>query len=79
MVKRLNAAGPITFGKTSTSELGIYPLVATAAFGETKNPWDLSRNSGGSSGGSSAAVAARIVPMVYSSDGGGSIRLPASY
>ena len=79
MAARLNACGLITFGKTSTSELGASSLVNTAAFGETKNPWDLSRNSGGSSGGSSAAVAARIVPMAYASDGGGSIRLPASY
>ncbi|WP_292432895.1 amidase [Methylobacter sp.] len=79
MAKRLNASGLITFGKTSTSELGASALTNTAAFGETKNPWDLTRNSGGSSGGSSAAVAARIVPMAYSSDGGGSIRLPASY
>lgn len=79
MVTRLNASGLITFGKTSTSELGASSLVNTAAFGETRNPWDLTRNSGGSSGGSSAAVAARIVPMAYSSDGGGSIRLPASY
>lgn len=79
MAQRLRAAGLLTFGKTSTSELGASPFVKTAAFGETKNPWDLSRNSGGSSGGSSAAVAARVVPMAYSSDGGGSIRLPASY
>lgn len=79
MADRLNAAGLITFGKTSTSELGASSLVNTQAFGDTKNPWDLRLNSGGSSGGSSAAVAARIVPMAYASDGGGSIRLPASY
>ncbi|CAD6876285.1 amidase [Methylomonas sp. EbB] len=48
-------------------------------FGSTRNPWNLSLNSGGSSGGSAAAVAARIVPMAYASDGGGSIRLPTSY
>lgn len=79
MARQLNASGLITFGKTSTSELGTSALTNTAAFGATKNPWDLTRNSGGSSGGSSAAVAARIVPMAYASDGGGSIRLPASY
>lgn len=72
-------AGFITFGKTNCSELGAQPLTNPAAFGPTRNPWDLSRNSGGSSGGSSAAVAARIVPLAASSDGGGSIRLPASY
>jgi amidase len=79
MAKHLNASGLITFAKTTTSELGAFALTNTAAFGETRNPWDLTRNAGGSSGGSSAAVAARIVPMAYSSDGGGSIRLPASY
>ncbi len=79
MVKRLNAAGFITFGKTNTSELGTSSLTNPAAFTATRNPWDLTKNAGGSSGGSSAAVAARVVPMAYSSDGGGSIRLPASY
>ena len=79
MAERIKAAGLIVFGKTNTSELGASSLVNPVAFGETRNPWDLTRNSGGSSGGSSAAVAARIVPMAYSSDGGGSIRLPASY
>ncbi len=79
MANRLAQAGLITFGKTNTSELGTSSLTAPIAFGETKNPWDLSLNSGGSSGGSSAVVAARVVPMAYSSDGGGSIRLPASY
>lgn len=79
MAARLNASGLITFGKTNTSELGASSLVNNAVFGKTLNPWDLSRNSGGSSGGSAAAVAARVVPMAYASDGGGSIRLPASY
>lgn len=79
MADALNRAGLITFGKTTTSELGTSSLVNTRAFGETRNPWDLQLNAGGSSGGSSAAVAARIVPMAYSSDGGGSIRLPAAW
>ena len=79
MVNRLNSAGLITFGKTNTSELGTSSLVNPTAFGATLNPWDITKNAGGSSGGSSAAVAARVVPMAYSSDGGGSIRLPASY
>jgi amidase len=79
MATRLNAAGLITFGKTNTSELGASALAKNAVFGSTLNPWDLRLNSGGSSGGSAAAVAARIVPMAYASDGGGSIRLPASY
>ncbi|MGR9053775.1 MAG: amidase [Gammaproteobacteria bacterium] len=76
---RFAQVGLVTFGKTNTSELGASSLTAPKAFGETRNPWNLSLNSGGSSGGSSAAVAARVVPMAYSSDGGGSIRLPASY
>ncbi|HET7831687.1 MAG TPA: amidase [Gallionella sp.] len=79
MANRLIKAGLIPFGKTNTGELGASALTAPAAFGETRNPWDLRLNAGGSSGGSSAAVAARVVPMAYSSDGGGSIRLPASY
>ncbi|MGY6277966.1 amidase [Methylomonas sp. MgM2] len=79
MAAGLNTSGLITFGKTNTSELGASSLVNNAVFGKTLNPWDLTRNSGGSSGGSAAAVAARIVPMAYASDGGGSIRLPASY
>lgn len=79
MVNKLNSSGLITFGKTNTSELGTASLVNPAAFGATLNPWDILRNSGGSSGGSAAAVATRVVPIAYSSDGGGSIRLPASY
>lgn len=79
LTKKLKSSGLIPFGKTNTSELGTSSLVTPTAFGPTNNPWDIKRNSGGSSGGSSAAVAARIVPMAYSSDGGGSIRLPASY
>jgi amidase len=79
MANQLNNSGLITFGKTTTSELGTFPLAKSSAFGETLNPWDISKNSGGSSGGSSVVVASRVVPMAYSSDGGGSIRLPASY
>lgn len=79
MVDKINSAGLITFGKTTTSEWGTSSLVNTAAFGTTLNPWDVTKNSGGSSGGSSVVVATRVVPMAYSSDGGGSIRLPASY
>lgn len=79
MANRIIQVGLIPFGKTNTSELGTSSLTAPHAFGETKNPWNTDLNSGGSSGGSSAAVSARIVPMAYSSDGGGSIRLPASY
>ncbi len=79
MVRLLHASGLITFGKTTTSELGAKPLCISEAFGETLNPWNKRYNSGGSSGGSSVAVATGVVPMAYSSDGGGSIRVPASY
>ena len=79
LIDKLNEAGFIIFGKTTTSELGASSLVNTAAFGATLNPWDMTKNAGGSSGGSSVVVATRVVPMAYSSDGGGSIRLPASY
>jgi amidase len=79
MADKINASGLITFGKTNAAELGAFSLTKPTAFGETLNPWDASKNSGGSSGGSTVVVAARVVPMAYSSDGGGSIRLPASY
>ncbi|MCB1755098.1 MAG: amidase [Gammaproteobacteria bacterium] len=79
MAGRINASGLVTFGKTTCSELGASSLTKSAAFGETLNPWDSNKNAGGSSGGRSVVVATRVVPMAYSSDGGGSIRLPASY
>jgi amidase len=78
MADRITEAGLITFGK-SLSELGTSSVAASAVFGGTRNPWDLSRNAGGSSGASAAAVAARVVPMAYSRDRGGSIRLSAAY
>ena len=78
IVRRYRAAGLIPVGKSATSEFGIVPTVETLAHGACRNPWDLSRSAGGSSGGSGAAVAARIVPLASGSDGGGSIRIPAS-
>jgi Asp-tRNA(Asn)/Glu-tRNA(Gln) amidotransferase A subunit family amidase len=72
------AAGLVIFGKTNTPEIGLEPVTEPAMFGPTRNPWDLSRTSGGSSGGAAAAVAAGIVPAAHASDGGGSIRIPAS-
>jgi amidase len=72
------AAGLVIFGKTNTPELGLEPITEPAMFGPTRNPWDLTRTSGGSSGGAAAAVAAGIVPAAHASDGGGSIRIPAS-
>jgi Asp-tRNA(Asn)/Glu-tRNA(Gln) amidotransferase A subunit family amidase len=71
-------AGLVIFGKTNTPEIGLEPITEPVMFGPTRNPWDLSRTSGGSSGGAAAAVAAGIVPAAHASDGGGSIRIPAS-
>ena len=78
LVAAYRRAGLVIFGKTNTPELGLEPVTEPAMFGPTRNPWDLSRTSGGSSGGAAAAVAAGILPAAHASDGGGSIRTPAS-
>lgn len=77
-IRRLRAAGLIFAGKTATPELGLYPFTETELYGITRNPWNLEHTPGGSSGGAAAAVAAGIVPFAHASDGGGSIRIPAS-
>lgn len=74
----LDAAGFIVLGKTTTSEFGLVGTTEALATGRTRNPWDLSRSTGGSSGGAAAAVASGMVPVAHASDGGGSIRGPAS-
>ena len=78
MVRRYKRAGLSILGFASSAEFGLSITVETAATGITRNPWDRERSTGGSSGGSAAAVAARMVPAANASDGGGSIRIPAS-
>ncbi|MCA9509983.1 MAG: amidase [Myxococcales bacterium] len=77
-VARLRAAGAIVVGKTNTPELGHTAVTKNPLFGATRNPWNLERTPGGSSGGASAAIAGGVVPIATASDGGGSVRIPAS-
>jgi amidase len=78
IVVRLKHAGLVIFGKTHTPEFGLSTSSESRLFGATHNPWNLEYSAGGSSGGSAAAIASGMVPMAYASDGGGSIRIPAS-
>ena len=78
LARRYVRAGFIVCGKTNAPEFGILPTTEPRRFGATKNPWDLTRTTGGSSGGTAAAVASGMVPVAHGSDGGGSIRIPAS-
>jgi amidase/6-aminohexanoate-cyclic-dimer hydrolase len=78
LTQRFLDAGVAIFGKSSSPEFGLMPTTESRLFGPTRNPWNLDHSSGGSSGGAAAAVAARILPVAHASDGGGSIRIPAS-
>lgn len=79
LVQRLREHGAAFVGKTSTPEFAWKGVTDSVAGGITRNPWDLTRTPGGSSGGSAAAVAAGIVPIATGADGGGSLRIPASF
>jgi Asp-tRNA(Asn)/Glu-tRNA(Gln) amidotransferase A subunit family amidase len=78
-VTRLEAAGAIVVGKTNAPEFGATAITKNLVYGVTRSPWDLDATPGGSSGGSAAALAANVCPLVTASDGGGSIRIPASF
>jgi amidase len=78
LARRFLDSGVTIFGKSSSPEFGLLPTTESRLFGPTRNPWNLAHSSGGSSGGAAAAVAARILPVAHASDGGGSIRIPAS-
>ncbi|WP_112182380.1 MULTISPECIES: amidase [Paraliobacillus] len=79
LVAKLREAGFLFLGQTNTPEFGLKNITEPKTYGMTRNPWKLNHSSGGSSGGSAAAVASGIVPVAGASDGGGSIRIPASF
>ncbi|MQA61639.1 MAG: amidase [Actinophytocola sp.] len=78
VVRRLREAGAVIIGKTCMPEFGQWPYTESAAYGYTRNPWDLTRTPGGSSGGTAAAVASGMVAAGLGGDGGGSIRIPSA-
>ncbi len=79
IVERLKKAGAITIGKTNTPEFGAGSQTYNEVFGETLNPYDLSKTCGGSSGGAAVALACGMLPIADGSDMGGSLRNPASF
>ncbi|HEY4451625.1 MAG TPA: amidase [Solirubrobacteraceae bacterium] len=79
VVDALVQAGFVLCGRTNTPEFGVVTVAENSRYGITRNPWDTERSPGGSSGGAAAAVAAGMFPIAHANDGGGSIRIPASY
>jgi len=78
LVEKFERAGLVVVGRTNVPELGAWATTESAAYGPCRSPWNTEHASGGSSGGAAAAVAAGLVPVAHASDGGGSIRNPAS-
>lgn len=78
VVERLRTAGAIVVGRTNTPAFGHTAVTTNQVFGTTRNPWNTDRSPGGSSGGSAAALAAGFAPIATTSDGGGSVRIPAA-
>jgi amidase len=78
VVRRLRDAGFVIVGKTNTPEFGTVAFTESELNGATRNPWNMELTPGGSSGGAAAALAAGLVPSAHATDGGGSIRIPAS-
>ena len=76
--RKVKAGGLVSLGRTNTPELALLPTTEPTAFGATRNPWNPEHSAGGSSGGAGAAVASGMVAVAHASDGGGSIRGPAS-
>src|SRR5581483_8723109 len=77
-VRRIKDAGFVVLGKSNTPEFGITCVTESDLNGVCRNPWRTDVTPGGSSGGAAAAVAAGVLPLAHASDGGGSIRIPAS-